>query len=406
MLAVFLKSLVRASLIFSAGIIPVLGASDSPDQGFWLKSTPGQGPAFVQAMAGIGEDDQLLLSSVQGSGFSLSGFWGEGKGLSALDSSLSLLEQDASLFHGSYQRPARFSGAALDLLGGGVQFTAGVSQVSALQTPDRLSWFAGATSGALALQLYRVDSERTEHAHALGVQLRLPLGELQTTYAAAASDIASANLRWQFPLGRHLWMGFEVRDGRSTRFSSGEYQRWIVRFGDRQRTQDSMLAREGGTSAADIATTAALAAGAVGIALVASSGSEDSDNQLRFSTQHDAARNVLNGINPTSVTENLEYGGWVYRNSDSTFSATEPVKGTVDKVSIGPPSSVGAGTATATYHTHGATDPRFDSENFSFLDISLNNNWGVDGYLGTPAGLFKFHHFLTGVITTLGTIAN
>ena len=150
----------------------------------------------------------------------------------------------------------------------------------------------------------------------------------------------------------------------------------------------------------------AVAAGAVGIALVASSGSESSDNQLRFSTQHEAARNVLNGINPTSVAENLEYGGWVYRNSDNTFSATEPIKGTVDRVSIGPPSSVGAGTATATYHTHGATDPRFDSENFSFLDISLNNNWGVDGYLGTPAGLFKFHHFLTGVITTLGTIAN
>ena len=406
MFSVLIKSLVRASFIFSAGIIPALGASGPSDQTFWLTTTPPQGLGSVQAMAGVSHDDQLLLSSVHGSGFSLSGFWGEGKGLSSLSSSLSLAERDASLFHGNYQRPTHFSGAAFDFLTGGVQFTAGVSQVGAVQTVDRISWFAGATSGALALQLYRVDGEDDDHAHALGLQLRLPVGELQSTFAAAGSDVSSANLRWQLPLGRHLWLGFEVRDGRSSRFGNGEYQRWIVNFSGRQRSQDRLRAREGGTSTTDIATTVALAAGAVGIALVASSGSESSDNQLRFSTQHDAARNVLNGINPTSVAENLEYGGWVYRNSDNTFSATEPIKGTVDSVSIGSPSSVGAGTATATYHTHGGFDPRFDSENFSFADISLNNNWGVDGYLGTPGGLFKFHHFLTGTITTLGTIAN
>ena len=406
MFSVLIKSLFRASFIFSAGIIPALGASGPSDQTFWLTTTPPQGLGSVQAMAGVSHDDQLLLSSVHGSGFSLSGFWGEGKGLSSLSSSLSLAERDASLFHGNYQRPTHFSGAAFDCLTGGVQFTAGVSQVGAVQTVDRISWFAGATSGALALQLYRVDGEDDDHAHALGLQLRVPVGELQSTFAAAGSDVSSANLRWQLPLGRHLWLGFEVRDGRSSRFGSGEYQRWIVNFSGRQGSQDRLLAQEGGTSTTDIATTVALAAGAVGIALVASSGSESSDNQLRFSTQHDAARNVLNGINPTSVAENLEYGGWVYRNSDNTFSATEPIKGTVDSVSIGSPSSVGAGTATATYHTHGGFDPRFDSENFSFADISLNNNWGVDGYLGTPAGLFKFHHFLTGVITTLGTISN
>ena len=406
MLDVLIKSLVRASLIFSAGIIPALGASGPSDQAFWLTTTPAQGLGSLQAMAGVSHDDQLLLSSVHGAGFSLSGFWGEGKGLSSLSSSLSFAEQDASLFHGNYQRPTHFSGAAFDFLTGGIQLTAGVSQISAVQTANRVSWFAGATSGALALQLYRVDSEDSEQAHALGLQLRLPAGEFQSTFAAAGSDVSSVNLRWQLPLGRHLSLGFEVRDGRSSRFGGGEYQRWIINFSGRQGSQDSLLAREGGSSTTDIATTVALAAGAVGIALVASSGSESSDNQLRFSTQHSAARNVLNGINPTSVAENLEYGGWVYRNSDNTFSATEPVKGTVDSVSIGSPSSVGAGTATATYHTHGGFDPRFDSENFSFADISLNNNWGVDGYLGTPGGLFKFHHFLTGTITTLGTIAN
>ena len=136
-------------------------------------------------MAGVSHDDQLLLSSVHGSGFSLSGFWGEGKGLSSLSSSLSLAERDASLFHGNYQRPTHFSGAAFDFLTGGVQFTGGVSQVGAIQTVDRISWFAGATSGAFALQFYRVDGEENDYAHALGLQLRLPVGELQSTFAAA-----------------------------------------------------------------------------------------------------------------------------------------------------------------------------------------------------------------------------
>ena len=32
--------------------------------------------------------------------------------------------------------------------------------------------------------------------------------------------------------------------------------------------------------------------------------------------------------------------------------------------------------------------------------------WGVDGYLATPAGAFKYHQYLTGLIFTLGTVAN
>ena len=258
MFSVLIKSLVRASFIFSAGIIPALGASGPSDQAFWL-TTPPQGLGSVQAMAGVSHDDQLLLSSVHGSGFSLSGFWGEGKGLSSLSSSLSLAERDASLFHGNYQRPTHFSGAAFDFLTGGVQFTGGVSQVGAIQTVDRISWFAGATSGAFALQFYRVDGEENDYAHALGLQLRLPVGELQSTFAAAGSAVSSANLRWQLPLGRHLWLGFEVRDGRSSRFGNGEYQRWIVNFSSRQGSQDRLLAREGGTSTTDIATTVVLA---------------------------------------------------------------------------------------------------------------------------------------------------
>jgi hypothetical protein len=354
----------------------------------------------------VSSDDQLLLSAVSASGFSLSGFWGEGQGLSSLSPALSFTQRDASLFHGEHEGASRFTGAALDALKGGFQFTAGVSQISALEVPDRLSWFAGATSEGLAFQFSRVDGQGSGAAHSVGLQMRLPLGTVQAAYTAAASDTASAVLGWQLPLSRKLSLGFELRDGRSGRFREGTYQRWVLNISGSLREQNTLLAREGGNTTADIATTAILAAGAVGVALVATSGSDDADNQFRFSTQHAAAQNVLNGINPTSVAQNVEYGGWVYRNPDDTFSATEPVKGSVDRVNIGSPTSVPSGYATASYHTHAAYDPKYDSENFSYLDITMNNNWGVDGYLGTPAGYYKFHHYLTGVITTLGTIAN
>jgi hypothetical protein len=401
-----LKSLITTLIIFCVGIIPVLGSSGLSDQPLWLKTAPGKGTTSLQAMAGISSDDQFLLSAVSTSGFSFSGFWGEGQGLSSLSPMQSFTRREASLFHGEHERASHFTGAALDFLKGGFQFTTGVSQISALDMPDRVSWFAGATSEELVFQFSRVDGQESGVAHAAGVQMRLPLGIVRAAYTAASSDAVSTVLSWQLPLSRKISLGLELQDGRSTRFADGIYQRWVLNISGSLRGQDTLSAREGGNTATDITTTALVAAGAVGVALVATSGSDDADNQLRFSTQHEAARNVLNGVNPTSVAQNLEYGGWVYRNPDNTFSATEPIKGTVDRVSIGLPTSVPSGYATATYHTHGAYDPRYDSENFSYLDITMNNNWGVDGYLGTPAGYYKFHHYLTGVITTLGTIAN
>lgn len=406
MLRYLLKRLITTLIIFSAGIIPVLGSPGLSDQPLWFKTAPGSGITAVQTMAGVSGDDKFLLSAVSASGLSLSGFWGEGQGLSSLSPAQSFTQREASLFHGEHARRSHFTGTALDFLKGGFQFTTGVSQVSALNAPDRVSWFAGATSEGLVFQFSRVDGQASGVAHAAGLQLRLPFGIVRAAYTEATSDAASTVLSWQLPLSRRTSLGFELRDGRSTRFPDGIYQRWVLNISGSLRVRDTLFAREGGNSTTDIATTALLAAGAVGVALVATSGSDDADNQLRFSTQHEAARNVLNGVNPISVAQNLEYGGWVYRNPDNTFSATEPIKGTVDRVNIGSPTSVSSGSVTATYHTHAAYDPTYDSENFSYLDITMNNNWGVDGYLGTPAGYYKFHHYLTGVITTLGTIAN
>lgn len=142
---------------------------------------------------------------------------------------------------------------------------------------------------------------------------------------------------------------------------------------------------------------------AAGIGAAASSSSGNGDGwQGGFTTQHDAARDALNRINPTSVSENTEYGGWVNKSPGGAYSTTAPVKGDLDSVNIGLPSA----SSTASYHTHGGPDPRYDNENFSAQDLLVNYYYNVDGYLGTPAGQFKYHQLSTGNILTLGTIAN
>lgn len=146
-----------------------------------------------------------------------------------------------------------------------------------------------------------------------------------------------------------------------------------------------------------------------GAAALSSSGSEDQDDLARFSTQNSAARSKLNAVNPKSVRENAEYGGYVFINSDGSYSATPEVKGDIDSVLLPAPNTVtlyGGERATASYHTHAAFDPRYDNENFSPQDLSSDRALGVDGYLGTPAGQFKYFNVRTGQITTLGRIAN
>jgi hypothetical protein len=143
-------------------------------------------------------------------------------------------------------------------------------------------------------------------------------------------------------------------------------------------------------------------------ALAVSSGSSGNDSAPRFTVRNDAAFTVLNRINPISVRQNLEHGGWIYRNADNTFGYTDPVTGTISSVNIGSPvTTVPAGTAaSASYHTHGGPDPRFDNEHFSPQDILSDRLSQTDGYLGTPAGYMKLHDFRTGSITVVSRIAN
>lgn len=149
-------------------------------------------------------------------------------------------------------------------------------------------------------------------------------------------------------------------------------------------------------------------AGAVAAASLGSSGSSSTDTVMRFRTKQDAAFDVLNRVNPISVDENREYGGWVYQASDGSFGSSEPAVGTQSMVTLpNARASTPAGSnLAATYHTHAAFHRRFDNENFSEQDLESDRALGIDGYLATPGGLFKWHNVTTGEIITIGPIAN
>lgn len=148
----------------------------------------------------------------------------------------------------------------------------------------------------------------------------------------------------------------------------------------------------------------------VGVAAAAggsSSGSVMADENLRFFSQNDAARDVLNEVNPQSIRINREFGGWVFLNPDGSFGTSIPVQGDASSVRLPDPEfSVPIGSQiTASYHTHAAFDPRFDNENFSETDLENDRANNIDGYLATPLGQFKLHDIETDTIIVLGTVA-
>ncbi|MDD4910182.1 MAG: DUF4329 domain-containing protein [Candidatus Omnitrophica bacterium] len=106
-----------------------------------------------------------------------------------------------------------------------------------------------------------------------------------------------------------------------------------------------------------------------------------------YPTEDAAGKDAVNDINPKSISEGREYGGWVYENPNGTYSYTKPYPGSKAGTSLGPRPS--GGRVVGDYHTHGANDPGYNNENFSLQDIADNRRSGTTGYLGTPSGAVK-----------------
>ena len=110
-----------------------------------------------------------------------------------------------------------------------------------------------------------------------------------------------------------------------------------------------------------------------------------------FPTMDAAGRDAIYYYNPQSIKEATEYGGYIFKNPDGTYSYGEARKGTNDEVYL-PWWQHLKGDVCGDYHTHGANDdPNIDPEEFSDEDKS-RFFWDKDpSYLGTPSGHIKLY---------------
>ncbi len=135
-----------------------------------------------------------------------------------------------------------------------------------------------------------------------------------------------------------------------------------------------------------------------------------------------AARAVLDRANPRSIADNVEYGGFVFRDRMGYF-ATHPGAGTSTNVSSGMSYLPSRQTLVGDYHTHGAysrigpggehvraspSQDSFYSDQFSPGDKISNLRTSIDhpgfvGYLGTPSGNFRKYETNTMTDTVLAS---
>lgn len=120
----------------------------------------------------------------------------------------------------------------------------------------------------------------------------------------------------------------------------------------------------------------------------------------RFGTAEEAAIDAMQEANPHSIHDNLEYGGWVHKNADGTFSSAPATVGQPAGLTNMP--AKGAND-TVWWHTHGAYDPAYDNENFSGAtgDKGYSKANNATGYVATPGGAIKRYDPSTNTVTTL-----
>jgi RHS repeat-associated protein len=111
----------------------------------------------------------------------------------------------------------------------------------------------------------------------------------------------------------------------------------------------------------------------------------------KYQSPDAAGKAAIRDIWEKSQKEGAEYGGWIYKNPDGTYSYTAPVtQGDPWGVNLGtPPKNV-----VGNYHIHPGNPPGSDDENFSPEDRENIRGWarrcpGFAGYLGTPSGVIK-----------------
>jgi RHS repeat-associated protein len=108
----------------------------------------------------------------------------------------------------------------------------------------------------------------------------------------------------------------------------------------------------------------------------------------KYPSRDAAGKAAIRDINPTSIKEDREYAGFIYKNGDKyTYTAPVPLSGPDGGALLDQNPNMPAGD----YHTHGNCPKGRPNEyeNFSPTDKLDNRINGWPGYLGTSQGKIK-----------------
>ncbi len=365
------------------------------------------------------EHEQFNELGIGWRGLTIYGFSGHAKGMYL--GANNYQNVDPYLFHGGSKQEIKFSGATLtQSLYGGMLHVSG-ARVNQQRTAQRSAWQIGYDRDRWYFAWIQTKLDDQSTGKGIGIGWRGKRFSVDYQHLSSYTDVSMSRLDVTNNRG-NVDYGLSFVMQRSPLYESKNENRVMLKFGytfgaGLMRASEADSSEQGESTSKEEAEAESakatkkgllIGAGLVAGAVLISSGDSDSDNDSRLATQHEAARNVLNAVNPESVSTNREIGGYIYRNADGSYSHTEPRRGSTDSLYLPPPvEAVPSGTsATASYHTHAAFDSRYDNEIFSPEDIRLDEIFNIDGYLGTPAGALKYHNVNTGTTEELGTIAN
>ncbi len=95
-------------------------------------------------------------------------------------------------------------------------------------------------------------------------------------------------------------------------------------------------------------------------------------------------KSFLSDLQSRSISQNREYCGYFVVNSDGNLTTTPPLRGR--EAGCRPADAERGLKILASYHTHAAYAPDFDSELPSSDDLRADIFEGIDGYISTPGG--------------------
>ena len=110
--------------------------------------------------------------------------------------------------------------------------------------------------------------------------------------------------------------------------------------------------------------------------------------QPRMSGEVAFMKAQLNAIQPRSIAEDREYCGYLGILSNGDFAISGPKRG--QPAGCTPDNPPATMRIIASYHTHAAYAPRYDSEVPSATDLEGDIQEGINGYVSTPGGRMWF----------------